>query len=185
MLDEAVNAVNTQLVSVNPEHATEIKNGTIHCANDLITAYTSIKRVFYDVYNVIGNDSSLIKAGTKLDLYVDNLHLLNIQLESVVDGAPAGSTLASRATQLKGVIGGKFDAIEHRLANDWLSAYSAVRHQSMKRRRSWQDPPVVGWRSVDDLWGPLQQLKGLTERKSDCCPVCLLELTLIRAGVGT
>jgi hypothetical protein len=188
MLRRALIAVNTamdQLVSVDPEHATEIKNGTVCCANDLITAYTATKQVRYDVYNDTRNDTSLIKAGTKLDLYVNSLHLLNTQLESLADAAPAGSTLATGATRLKGVISHQFDYIEHCLATDWLSRYSAIRHQSTIRRKSWPDPLVAGWRSVDDLWEPLQRLKGLTERKTDCHPVCLLELTSLRAGCGT
>ena len=131
------------------------------------------------------NDTSLIKAGTKLDLYVNSLHLLNTQLESMANAAPAGSTLATQATRLKGVTGREFDYIEHCLATDWLSAYSAVRHQSTKQRRSWPEPPIAGWRSIDDLWQPFQQLKQHTERKSDCHPVHLLELTVLRAGCGT
>jgi hypothetical protein len=188
MLRRALIAVNTimdELVLVDPTHTTEVENGTVRCANDLITAYTATNEIRYDVSNNIGDDTSLIKAGTKLDLYVDSLNLLNTKLESIANAAPPGSILASRATRLKGVISHQFDYIEHCLATDWLSRYSAIRHRSSIRRKSWPDPLVAGWRSVDDLWEPLQQLKGLRERKTDCHPVRLLELTLLRAGCGT
>jgi hypothetical protein len=188
MLSRALIAVKTtmdQLVLVDPTHTTEVENGTVRCANDLITAYTATNEIRYDVTNNIRNDTSLIKAGTKLDLYVESLHLLNTKLESMANAAPPGSTLATGATRLEGVISHQFDYIEHCLATDWLSRYSAIRHQSTIWRKSWPDPLIAGWRSVDDLWAPLQRLKGLTERKTDCHPVCLLELTLLRAGCRT
>jgi hypothetical protein len=188
MLRSALIAVKTtmdQLVLIDPTHATEVENGTVRCAHDLITAYTATNEIRYDMSNNIRDDTSLIKAGTKLDLYVESLHLLNTKLESMAKAAPPGSILASRATRLRGVISHQFDYIEHCLATDWLSRYSAIRHQLTIRRKSWPDPLVAGWRSVDDLWEPLQRLKGLTERKTDCHPVCLLELTSLRAGCGT
>jgi hypothetical protein len=148
------------LESSDPHLATESRMATNHCISKLWSAVTA--------NNTIQDEPSLIKAGTKLDLYLVDLHLLNTRLESITDAAPAGSSPAWRATQHKEVISRQFDAIEFRLTKDWLSAYSAIRHKSTIQRSSELDPPIAGWHSVHDLWEPFQHLKGHFKRKCYC-----------------